>query len=380
MEKIRIVVLGVYICFAVIFLNFGINVLPNYQLTIAFFYPIFFLLLGRFSINIYKVMLYLFVILLPIFIAIVGFISYLEFDLSHFLRSYSLYFHFCTGLFVVNSINFECKNLRGLDRAIFIALVIVVVFTLLQVVVSLYLGYPFLFNPFGKYLIGGESDTARFVLDGRVRPTGFYWEPSTDAVVIFILMNYMVIRNIDKFKKIYLYQFVIQFIVNSTTGLISTFITFFLWFNSVTRKYVLLKLLFVFFILICFVYFYFERLSEVTVTGGSGFFRWAIPFNSFIDYVQKYPLGLPLGQLAVQLDNGLFVALIYTGIIGLIIFLLLVFMFVRRMFNNSLNVQTQIFIISIVLIMIFNGAFLTPEMSFLTCLITVAWKSQKTIN
>jgi len=47
------------------------------------------------------------------------------------------------------------------------------------------------------------------------------------------------------------------------------------------------------------------------------------------------------------------------------------------MLKNRLTMETQIFIISIMLIMFFNGAFLTPEMSFLICLITVAWKSKK---
>lgn len=379
MSKARIIILGIYICFTVVFLNFGVNVIPNYQLTIAFFYPLIFLLFGPFRINRYKVKIYFFAILMPLFIASVGFISYFEFDLPHFVRSYSLYFHFCTGLFVVNSVRYEAKSLKGFDKAILIALVIVIIFTLLQVVVSLYLGSPVLFNPFGKYLIGGESDTARFVLDGRVRPTGFYWEPSTDAVVIFILINCMVIRNIERFKKMYLFQFVIQLTVNSTTGLISTFFIFALWFNNLTRKYLILKLSLVLSVVLAFVYFNLERLSEVT-QGGSGFFRWAIPFTSFIDYVQRYPLGLPLGQLSVQLDNGLFVALIYTGLIGLIVFFVLLALFIKELIKNRLVIETQIFIASVILIMIFNGAFLTPEMSFLTCLVTIAWKSKKCIS
>jgi len=376
MSKVRIVVLGVYICFTAVFLNFGINILPNYQLTIAFFYPFFFLLLGRFHLKTNYLKIYFFAILLPFFVGTVGFVSYLEFDLAHFLRTYSLYFHFCFGLLIINSIEIESKIIEGIQKAIVIALIIIVVYTLLQVILSFYLGYPFLFNPFGKYLIGGESDTGRFVLDGRVRPTGFYWEPSTDAVVIFILINYLVIRNINKFKRYYIIQFIIQFVINSTTGLFSSFLIFIFWINSVTKKFVIVKLVIVLSIIISFIYFYIDRLSQIA-NGGSGFFRWAIPFTSFIDYVQKYPLGLPLGQLTVQLDNGLFVALIYTGVIGLIILLTLLIYFAKLMIKNRLTMETQIFIISIMLIMFFNGAFLTPEMSFLICLITVAWKSKK---
>lgn len=380
MSKLRIIILGIYICCTVIFLNVGVNILPNYQLTIAFFYPFFLLLLGRFHLNLYRLKIYFFAILLPIFIGIVGFISYLEFDLMHFLRTYSLYFHFCSGLLVVNSVDLRYRNMIGLDKAIKIALGIVVIFTLLQVGVSLYLGYPFLFNPFGKYLIGGESDTSRFVLSGRVRPTGFYWEPSTDAAVILILINYLVIRNIDKFKKIYAAQIIIQFIVNSTTGLISTFLTFSLWFNSITKKYMILKLFLVFSIGFTFVYFNFGRLAQISTGGSSGFFRWALPLTCFIEYVVKYPLGLPLGQLVFQLDNGLFVALIYTGFIGLIIFLVFLFLFIKLVLQNRLTIETQLFVITLMLIMIFNGAFLTPEMSFLTCLITLAWRSQRIID
>ena len=376
MLKIRIIIVGVYVCFTIVFLNFGINILPNYQLTIAFFYPIIFLLLGHFHFNSSYLKIYFFSIFLPIFIGIIGFISYFEFDFTHFLRTYSLYFHFCFSLLVINSIEPKLRIIEGIDKAVIIALLIVVIFTLLQVGISLYLGYPFFFNPFGKYLIGGESETSRFVLEGRVRPTGFYWEPSTDAVVILMLINYLVIRDINKFKKYYFTQFIIQFIINSTTGLVSTFLVFILWINSVTKKYIVAKLIIIISIILSFIYFYIDRLSQVA-NGGSGFFRWAIPFTSFIDYVQKYPLGLPLGQLTVQLDNGLFVALIYTGLFGLIAFLVSLFIFLKLLIRSELTLETQIFIISIFLLLIFNGAFLTPEMSFLICILTVAWKSKK---
>lgn len=377
MFKVRKIVLSTYICCTIIFLNFGFQILPDYQLTIAVLYPFIFLLLGHLRFRLSRLNLYFLMILFPILVGIVGYISFLETELIPFLRSYSLYYHFCFSLLIVNSVKTEPRIMETIDSAIIYGLIIITGFTLLQAGISLYLGVPFMFNPFGKYLIGGVSDVGRFELDGRIRPTGFYWEPSTNSLVIFTLINYLTIRDIEKFKRYYFLQFIVQFIINSTTGLFATVLTFIMWINNRLKKYYIIKTSFIFLLAFLFINFNFDRLAQV-FNGGSGQYRWGLPMIYFCEYIKIYPLGLPLGQLIYPLDNGLFVALIYTGLIGLALTFVLFLWFITLLFKNKITITNQIFITSVLLIMIFNGAFLTPEMSFLICLIILAWKSNKT--
>lgn len=378
----RELIVGIYCCFTIVFLNFGINILPDYQMTIAVAYPVVFLMLCRLNVKMYRLTLYFSCALLfPVIIGIVGFISDNKLNYLEFIRTYLLYFHFCFSLLIINSMKINPRIMDALDRAIKASLVIVGILTIMQFAGFFIAGVPLFFNPFGKYSIGGIYDPYRFIsIHGTVRPSAFYWEPSTNAVVILMLTNYLVVRNINKFKKYYSMQLALLLLINSMTGLLASGITFLLWINSVFKKDLYLKISVTAFFLLGLVALSMDRIRELFIAGTSGHFRWRVPVDYFLDYIQAFPLGLPLGQLAYPLDNGILVAIIYTGVFGLLVGLVFLLHFLRLSMLNRITVETQLSVASILLMMIFNGAFLTPEMSFLMCLVIVAWKSGRLIK
>lgn len=373
----RKIIIGTYVCLTIVFLNFGIPILPNYQLTVAVIYPFVFFLLGRLRLTIKGLTIYFLAIIFPVFQMTVGYLSYGQADFTHFLKSYSLYLHFCFSLLIINNIEIDLKIMGAIDKAIIVSLSIVGTYTILQFAVFALFGEPFLFNLFGAYLIGGESDPSRFIIvDNVVRPSTFYWEPSVNALVILMEANYLMIRNINKFKRYYFPQIVLLFMTNSATGLFASGITLLTWVSTaLKRRFLLLKIVAILFVLFGTIASIIDRLS-FSVPGSSGWFRWVRPFELFIDYIQTYPLGLPLGQLEYKLDNGLFVAIIYTGMVGVAVAIVLLFKYVRLLIIDRITVETQLLFVSILMLLFFNGAFLTPEMSFLICLVTVAWRSR----
>jgi hypothetical protein len=281
----------------------------------------------------------------------------------------------------MNSIELNPRIMGALDGAVKTSLIIVGILTLMQFLGFLITRVPLFFNLLGRYSIGGIYDPYRFVsIHGMVRPAAFYWEPSTNAVVILMLSNYLVVRNIGKFKKYFSIQLVLLSLINSMTGLLASGATFLLWFNAVFRKRLYLKVMLIALIMLGLFALSMERMGEIFQKGTSGHYRWRVPVDYFLDYIQTFPLGLPFGQLAYPLDNGIMVVLIYTGVFGIAVGLVFLLQFLRLSILSRLTIETQFLVVSIPLMMMFNGAFLTPEMSFLMCLMIVAWRSGELVS
>lgn len=377
MLKERYGIVAIYVCITIIFLNFGINIISDYQLTIAFLYPVLFGLLFKIKYNRNIFILYLFSTFIPIITFLIGVLVSHKIEFISFIRSYALYFHFCFSMFIVWNIKIDNRFSKVIDRGVFFALLIVGTYTILQVVVSEIKGKPSFYNPFGEYLIGGVSNPGRFWLNGRIRPTTFYWEPSTNALIILVLINYLVIRNIKKFKKYYFFHFIFQFLINSTTGLFAAILSFMVWINNMWKRYTAIKYIAIFCLIFVFVIINITRLRGIFIAGSSGNYRWVVPVKYYFNYILTFPLGLPLGNLFYPIDNGIFVALIYTGVIGGVIGVIYLLHFLNLIVINRISIETQLTVITVLLIMIFNGAFLTPEMSFLISLILIAFKGNR---
>lgn len=375
LTQLKQIVSALYFFASVIFLNFGLPILPIYQVTIAVIYPLIFLTLGHVEIRLKGLIALLAAILFPIVTYSVALALPGQLDFIRFVRTYTLFLHFFFGMFVCLNIAINPNIMRAIDKAILAALIVVLAFSLLQITGTLITEAPFLYNPFGEYGIGGEYDPYRFLLGGgAVRPAGFYWEPSTNSLVVFMLTCYLMVRNFTNVKRYLAAQFGGQLIILSSTGLVASGVTVILWLNAILEKRLFLRIAVILGVAGTVIGLSVDRLAELLWPGTSGYFRWAIPAGYFLEYIDTYPLGLPLGQIPPSTDNGLFVALIYTGVFGLMFFSLFLMLGIINYLRGTLSVQKQITVMSIVLLMIFNGAFFTPEMSFLISLMLVAWR------
>ena len=113
--------------------------------------------------------------------------------------------------------------------------------------------------------------------------------------------------------------------------------------------------------------FEFFRLNEIATEGTSGYARIGAPFFQVLDilFYQNNFFGIPFGQSPIMFDNSFFVIFSYYGILTPLFYLLLfgsVFKSIKdynKLYNYFLIVGACLFV---------NGAFFTPETSFLIVL------------
>jgi hypothetical protein len=282
-----------------------------------------------------------------------------------------LYVHFSIGILITFSIT-KIPSIDLFIKALNICLGILCVFNLIQFFGTLLFHTPILFNIFGDYLIGGESKVGRFESVGGVfRPTGFYWEPSTNALVTFVLTSCLIILNPKKIFRYLIIQLFFLMLIGSATGIMSSFLFIIVIANRKFKISLFLKLILFLALVSISGFLISDRINEIFREGTSGYYRWAIPSQFFLTYLFSNPFGLPMGQLSYPIDNGIFVALIYFGLLGTIIFSFILLIFMKNfIFSKKILFQfTFIFFISV---LISNGAFLTPEMSFLTSILILS--------
>lgn len=233
-----------------------------------------------------------------------------------------------------------------------------------------------LFNIYGSFqLKEGVFDAAL----AWYRVKGVYLEPSYFAfVLISLFVSDIFLNNKITFFNFTLTSLMLYF-TSSSFGLIIYCVLLFYWVSFVINN----RLLKFFIIISCFIFILFNysnlliltRMSEVISPDlvfndelSSGFMRLILPIYilSFI-FINGYFLGVPIGNLnsilkvnnfyyseIIQIHNGFFAFFIYFGIISILLFIIMCYLFFKS--NNTF----KFFIIYFVFALMNSGSIFYP--------------------
>lgn len=313
---------------------------------------------------------YFFLLLLP-FLNVFKIISYLD-----FFKSLFYYFISITILFLFwykRQIKVSFIYMKTLIR--FLQFILLIISTIQFYTVTLKHSN-FLFNIYGSFQMK-EGTFDATVAWYRVK--GVYLEPSYFAFVLISLFVSDIFLN----NKVTLVNFILTslmlYYTSSSFGLIIYCVLLFYWFSFVLNNR-LLKFLIIIssFIFISINYsnlLILTRMSEVISPDmvfndelSSGFMRLILPIYilSFI-FNNGYLLGVPIGNLnsilkvnnfyysdVLQIHNGFFAFFIYFGIIAILLFIIMCYLFFKS--NNTF----KFFIIYFVLALMNSGSIFYP--------------------
>nr|WP_315152566.1 hypothetical protein [uncultured Flavobacterium sp.] len=292
-----------------------------------------------------------------------------ELDFVEFIKSFLL-----VNITLLSIIGSKFYTPKIIDKINFrlilsIATFLIVTFELVQVLEYSLIGTSFSWFLLDKISISTAEDVGRFQAVNflnYMRPISLYHEPSYLGLVLFSILLWG-----DSLRiKLYVKALIIFGIILSFSTTIYLFIILYYVPKIYNNKYI--KVLF----FLCIVYFIikynvsifeFFRFNEIATEGTSGYARIGAPFFQVIDilFYQHNFFGIPFGQSPIMFDNSFFVIFSYYGILTpLFYFLIFGSLFknikdINKLYNYFLIIGACLFV---------NGAFFTPETSFLIVL------------
>lgn len=250
-----------------------------------------------------------------------------------------------------------------------IAVIVIVLFELIQVLEYSLIGTSFSWFLLDKYSISTAENVSRFQAANflnYMRPVSLYHEPSYLGLVLFSILIWGNSLKIN----LYIKSLIIIGIIFSFSTTIYLFMVLYYLPKLYSNKYI--KVFFCLFVVYFIIkyniaIFEFFRLNEIATEGTSGYARIGAPFFQVLDilFYQNNFFGIPFGQSPIMFDNSFFVIFSYYGILTPLFYLLLfgsVFKSIKdynKLYNYFLIVGACLFV---------NGAFFTPETSFLIVL------------
>ena len=305
----------------------------------------------------------------------------LQLDFIEFLKSFLLVNIAVLGIIaskfhvpsVIYKINFK--------KILSIAVIVIVLFELFQVLEYGLIGTSFSWFLLDKFSISTAEDVGRFQAANflnYMRPVSLYHEPSYLGLVLFSILIWADSLRIKLSVKL----FILLGIVLSFSTTIYLFMILYYIPKLYNNKYV--KVLFFLFIVYFIIkynvaIFEFFRFDEITTEGTSGYERIGKPFFEVVKmiFLETNYFGIPFGQSPIMFDNSFFVIFSYYGLLTPL-FYLLIFGSVfknskdyNKLYNYSLIIGACLFV---------NGAFFTPETSFLIVLTNYILIHNLTLN
>ncbi|KIO54181.1 hypothetical protein [Flavobacterium hibernum] len=369
---------SLFFLFALLTLSLYVFRLIGYSFSFAFFLLGLLIILSLKYIPTNSWRIY-FLLLIHQYIVLVLFVF--ELDFIEFLKSFLLV---NIALLAILSSKFHIPRaiLQINFKAIFsFAACIIVFYELIQVLEYNLMGTSFSWFFLDKYSISTAEDVGRFqavnFLD-YMRPISLYHEPSYLGLVLFSMLIWG-----DSVKiKLEVKLLIILGIILSFSTTIYLFMVLYYIPKLYNNKYV--KVFFCLFVVYFIIkynitIFEFFRFNEIATEGTSGYARIGAPFFQVIDIIfyQHNFFGIPFGQSPIMFDNSFFVIFSYYGILTPLFYLLIfgsVFKNVKeynKLFDYFLIVGACLFV---------NGAFFTPETSFLIVITNYILLNNLTFN
>ena len=255
------------------------------------------------------------------------------------------------------------KNVFGADvlyRALLISLMFLCLYIFVQYFSYLFLGIDYFFGIFGDYSYRGTIHPP--LTQGSLRAYGLYLEPSYCALVLLSLFTGIIIKN-KLTLSITAIVLLSLILIGSLYGLfvfsilILSYLFLYKLHNlSFSVKLFCFVLLITVSVSICIGFMTldnFGRFNELTKPGSSGYFRFIAPFNLSIDTLLNTQLGHGPGSVEkvmykenismgpnsrqTSLDNGIYLMIVYYGILGLIFVSILALNLVISILKNEIT-------------------------------------------
>ena len=366
MVYLKKLIFSLFFLLALISLSLYVFRFIGYSFSLAFFLICLLILFSVKHIPLNSWRIYGFLLIHQYFILI---LFILELDFIEFLKSFLLVN--ITLLSIIGSKFYTPKIIYKINFRLIlsIAVLIIVSFELVQVLEYSLIGTSFSWFFLDKISISTAEDVGRFQAVNflnYMRPISFYHEPSYLGLVLFSILIWG-----DSLRiKIYVKALILLGIILSFSTTIYLFIILYYIPKVYNNKYI--KVLF-FFSIVYFIIRYnvsifeFFRFNEIATEGTSGYARIGAPFFQVIDilFYQHNFFGIPFGQSPIMFDNSFFVIFSYYGILTPLFYLLL-FGSLFKSIKDTTKLYSYFLIIGSCLFV--NGAFFTPETSFLIVL------------
>jgi len=363
MQYLKKLIVSLFLILALISLSLYVFRFIGYSFSIAFFLSCLIIAVSvkHLPINSWKIY---FLLMFHQYLVIVLFI--LELDFVEFIKSFLLVN--ITLLSIISSKFYTPRIFFKLNLKVIlsIAVVIIVLFELVQVLEYSILGTSFSWFLLDSISISSAEDVSRFQAVNfltYMRPVSLFHEPSYLAFVLFAILTWLDLLKSRLYIKL-LTAFGIMLTFSSTI-----FVFLFLYYIPKVYKNKYLKGVFVLSLLYLiikynFTIFEFFRFNEIAREGTSGYARIGAPFFQVIDilFYQTNYFGIPFGQSPIVFDNSFFVILSYYGILTPLFYYLL-FGSVIKNLRDNLMIYNYFLIVGACLMV--NGAFFTPESGFL---------------
>jgi len=378
---------------SIIFLHFVILRPGNFPLTLAPFAAVYFYF-NLFNINVglrsrYALIMLLLIAGLPVVNALQ--LGLDGADSLQFLRTYGLWV--TSASLIALSVFAPIRRQFDMTAAAVISLLVILLLICLQALLGIQ-GDTSYFNLFGSHQYFGEIELETLAIDDRIRPPGFYLEPSFCAYVVTNLCSICLLQGRNKGVSLLL--------ASASLLLIQSF-TGFLAFGIIGLAYVASMdgksksaLIFGIVSILAFstlVWYYYgdyigDRTNQVGTTGSSTYYRIVGLLPVLSDVLVHHPMGLALGRVreivpkyqiphgvgyGESIDNGLYLLIFYFGWLGLLlavgVAVLLLVAIARRLSVLSLCVAV------LLLGCFFNGGIFLPEFALMAMYLIYAAKS-----
>jgi len=383
----------------VIFMNFTFGYISNFPVTIGTvsLFIIIPILIRKAKFESALIYCYLFFVIYPMLLSP-------EIGIE-FLKSYSQYLM----LFTAGLLALQCRPL-GSDAILYffklsnIFAIVISSLVILQFVTFNLFDSTFLLNPYGEYSAigpGGEIYEPHSMASVK-RPNAIYSEPSICGWILSLLAGISIfgyrLKYISKsmFFSLFIIITISAILTFSLSGILNIIILWglFLLFNSNGRfaipKKMATVIVPVIFIFVAFELGLLNRLQNVSIEGTSVYFRVVAPLILVIDSFIEYPFGFPLGDLSfieqkpyminwdggnsTNIENGFFVLFHHLGIVGIIIFILVV----KQLLNYLVNKNELLFLtLPVFLALLQTGAIWSPNIILMICIVFVVCRAYR---
>jgi putative colanic acid polymerase len=377
---------------AIVFIHFTPVSILGFPLTLAPFAILVFLL-THFKLSIHRNVLYLFILLIfaPIIIYIVFIVLGGWSEPLEFMTTYLLWIYAVFGMML--SLFSKPRIISDHSKDFITALLIVVLFSVAQVLFVKLFSSALLYQPFGDFSYMGGGG---LISENLVRAPGLFLEPSFNAFIMFFLASVIVMKNprIKGNILILVLSGIGVLVTTSIIGVVSILgLIFFLSLNLIVKKN---KVLFYVFILLSIAVlitlndflFTLDRFNEINTEGTSGYWRLIAPLIITSEVLFQYPLGVPFGHMqdfiiplgilhggsvGSTLDNGMYVLLFYFGWLGVYFVLWMFYMFVKEIYHR--NIRGMVFWWFVIFSLQFSGGIFLPEYMFFLLLVIYQYRN-----
>jgi putative colanic acid polymerase len=242
--------------------------------------------------------------------------------------------------------------------------------------------------PLGDQIIYGKILDSALVDNFGVRASAAYIEPSYAMLVLLVLFYCSAWQKIGASQITAIVLAALA--TRSATGLLSfIIILIFFYVRNQSKSNLGSKVLFFVFAVLAWFGLLSARLSEISSSGSSGYYRINVSWQAAAKVLTEYPFGIPLGYIeelmysmgvlngefiGTSVDNGLAMLVIYFGwiFVFICILLILLFSFRRKYFNFELFV-------TFILCLQFTGGIFLPDFVLLSVLLIVSGKYRSQI-